>query len=228
MIPVDAGAVIVTVNNKDTALCTAQAADAVAVANAVLSEKEITQVSQGETVEIRIDVERIDEAVSQADKELAGQGVEESRSQIPDLEINMYVDISMYMRIGGGDWNAVSRANEPIKIIIDVPEELQTDEVEYYIVRVHEGTFALLEDLDEAAETITIETSLFSTYAIASAAKEGTLRSGRCSLCHICPTFLGICCFIWLALIIVVAIIVILLLRRKKREEENEEKGREV
>ena len=227
-IPVDEGRVIVTVNNMDETLCTAQVADAVAVANAVLSEQEIAQVSQGETVEIRIDVERIDGTVSQTDRELVRQGVEEAHSRIPDLEIGMYVDISMFVRVGGREWNAVREAREPIEIIIDVPEELQARTANYYIVRVHEGAFTLFEDLDDTAETITIQTSLFSTYAIAYAAEDGASADGRCGLCHICPTFLGICYFIWLAIIIVAVIIVILLLRRRKQEEKNEESGGEV
>ena len=226
-IPVDEGMVIVTVNNVDESLCTAQAADAVAVANAVLSKQQTAQVSQGETIEIRIDVERIDSAVSQEDRELTEQGVEELRGRIPNLEIGMYVDISMYVRVGASEWNAVRETGEPIEIIIDVPEELQAHAAELYVVRTHEGAFTLLEDLDDKAETITIQTSMFSVYAIAYAAEDGTLANGKCSLCHICPTFLGICYFIWLAVIVAAVIIVVLLLRRRKKEE-NENVGGEA
>ena len=35
----------------------------------------------------------------------------------------------------------------------------------------------------------------------------------KCGLCHICPTFLGICYFIWLAVIVAV---IIVMMRRKK------------
>lgn len=227
-ISVDKGEMIITVNNVNETLCTAQVADAVAVANAVLSKQQIEQVSQGETIEIRIDVERIDGAVSQKDREIAEQGIKESRSRISDLEIGMYVDISMFVRIGQNDWNAVREAREPIEIIIDVPEELQAYAADFYIVRVHEGAYTLLEDLDDAGETITIQTALFSTYAIAYTMENGTPADGKCSLCHICPTFLGICYFIWLAIIIAAVVIIILLLRRRKQGEEDERGGRPI
>ncbi len=227
-IPLDEGMVIVTVNNMDEALCTAQVADAMAVVNAVLSEQQIAQVSQGETVEIRIDVKRIDEAVSQTEHDLAEQGVEELRRRIPNLEIGMYVDISMFVRVGESEWNAVNETGEAIDIIIDVPEELRDYVADFYIVRIHEGAFTLLEDLDDKAETITIQTSMFSVYAIAYAAKDGSSTDGKCGLCHICPTFLGICCFIWLAVIVVAVMTVILLLRRRKKKEENKKSGGEV
>lgn len=48
----------------------------------------------------------------------------------------------------------------------------------------------------------------------------GSKRDGKCGLCHICPTFLGICYFIWLLLIILAVILLIWLLRRKKRKED--------
>lgn len=108
-----------------------------------------------------------------------------------------------------------------------MPEELQAHAAELYVVRTHEGAFTLLEDLDDKAETITIQTSMFSVYAIAYAAEDGTLANGKCSLCHICPTFLGICYFIWLAVIVAAVIIVVLLLRRRKKEE-NENVGGEA
>ena len=216
-IPVDAGAVIVTVNNIDETLCTAQAADAVAVANAVLTREETARMSTGETVEIRIDVERIDERVSGQEKALIEQGIGEVQEETSGLTVGMYVDISMFLRRGKGEWNAVHKTNEPVEIVIDVPEELFGLNADFYIVRAHEGVCTLLRDLDDAAETITIETECFSTYAIAYRLTDGSAR--RCGLCHICPTFLGICYFIWLAVIIAAAVIVVIVWRRREDKE---------
>lgn len=218
-IPVNQGAVIVTVNNMDKTLCTAQALDAVAVANAALTQEHISRVSEGETIEIRIDVERIDNRVSSQDKELIEQGIEKAQEEAPGLTVGMYVDISMFLRTGEGEWSAVHEINEPIEIMIDMPEELQKFTADFYIVRVHAGEFTLLPDLDDAAETITIETERFSTYAIAYRLTEET--AGQCGLCHICPTFLGICCFIWLILVAAVTFTLIVILLHKKRDNED-------
>lgn len=221
-IPVNKGEVIVTVNNMNETLCTAQAADAVAVANAVLSQEHISRVSEGETIEIRIDVERIDERVSSQDKDLIGQGIENAQEEVPGLTIGMYVDISMFLRRGEGEWSAVHEIDEPIEIVIDQPEELREFTADFYIMRAHEGECTLLPDLDDAVETITIETERFSTYAIAYRLTD--VKAGRCGLCHICPTFLGICYFIWLILITAsAAFVAIVILRRGKEEKDNKE-----
>lgn len=217
------GEVVVTVNNLDKTLCKAEVTDVNAVANAVLSRQEMERVSKGESVEIRIDVEQVDEIVSQRDKQLAEEGVKKFQNELPDLTIGMYIDISLFMRIGEGEWNAVNKTNGPIEIMIDIPEQLQARSSEFYIVRVHEGEYALLRDLDDAVGTITIQTELFSTYAIAYR-QAGADNGAKCGLCHICPTFLGICCFIWLAVIVAVVVIVIILVLRRKKEEEPEEK----
>lgn len=222
---VDQGRILVTLNNVDESLCTAKVPDVAAVANAVLSEQEIIQVSDGEEIEIRIDVERIDNQVSAEDKQLAEQGIETKRSEMPGLTIGMYIDISMYMRTREGEWNAVRKTNEPVEISIDLPEELKGISAEFYVVRVHEGEYTLLQDLDDDAETITIQTSLFSTYAIAYSLSGELEEGAKCGLCHICPTFLGICCFIWLAVILGAVIVVMVLLRRKKQKEQGGENG---
>lgn len=217
------GAVIVTLNNADETVCAARVADASAVAQAVLSEEELAEVKQGQIIEIRIDVERL-EIVPEEDAEVIEKGIEDCQEQIPGLVMGMYVDISMYMRIGSGDWNAIHATNRPVEIILDVPDELAELTADFYILRAHEGEYLLMEDLDEVTETITIQTENFSTYAILYQMREGTREkpAAKCSLCHICPTFLGICYFIWLAIIIVLALVIYLIIRRKRNGEKSE------
>ncbi len=52
--------------------------------------------------------------------------------------------------------------------------------------------------------------------------KEDEAKSKEaCSLCHFCPTFLGLCCFVWLAfiLILIASITAGIVLKKKSREE---------
>lgn len=219
------GAVIVTLNNVDETACAARVADASAVAQAVLSEEELADVEQGQIIEIRIDVER-PEIVPEEDEGVIGKGIEDCQEQIPGLAMGVYVDISMYMRIGSGDWNAIHATSRPVEIILDVPDELVELAADFYIMRAHEGEYLLMEDLDEAPETITIQTEAFSTYAVLYQVREGTgeKSAAKCGLCHICPTFLGICCFIWLAIIIALILIIWVVIRRKYKEKEEQDK----
>ncbi len=217
------GTVIVTVVYEEEK-CTATVADTEKVVKAVLTPNQRELVNGGETIEIRIDVTDISDQVPKQDKEVIEGGIEAYREEVPGLVLGMYVDISMFIRIGAGDWNAITATDEPIDVVIGIPEKLQCGGREFYIVRAHEGEYTFMNDLDDAPDTITVSTDLFSSYAIAYVETDGVEadKEAKCGLCHICPTFLGICYFIWLAVIIALVLIIYIIWRKKRQKEEQE------
>ena len=78
-----------------------------------------------------------------------------------------------------------------------------------------------MEDIDNEPDTITIHTDMFSTYAIAYEQLGRIGENHKCGLCHICPTFLGICCFVWLAMILAVLSGIWIISRRSRKEKKN-------
>ena len=213
------GTVIVTVVCEEEK-CTAAVADTEAVVKAVLTPGQQELVNGGKTIEIRIDVTDISEKVPAQDREVIESGIEAYSEEIPGLVLGMYVDISMFIRIGAGDWNAITETDEPIEVVVSIPEKLLSDGREFYIIRAHNGTYTFMNDLDDAPDTITVSTDMFSSYAIAYVETGSTDTDGKCGLCHICPTFLGNCYFIWLAFILaVMAVVIFVALRRRKGEE---------
>ncbi len=184
----------------------------------MLKPEQIQLVNDGETIEIRVDVKDISGTVPVQDKEIIESGLADCQQEMPNMTLGMYVDISMFVKVGKSDWNAVTSTADPIEVVIGVPEELKGDGREFYIIRSHDGEHTLLTDMDDDPNTITVETNLFSAYAIA---YEQTEVSAKCGLCHICPTFLGICCFIWLAIVIAILLIVwIVVWRNRKAKNE--------
>ena len=212
------GAVVVTVVCEDK--YTAGVTDTVSVVNAVLAPEQVQLINDGENIEVRIDVKDISETVAGQDQEVIESGLTQYREQIPGLTIGMYADISMFIRMGQGDWDAVTSTKEPIEVVIGIPEEFRQHGREFYIIRSHEGEYTLLTDMDDDPETITISTDMFSAYAIAyvEAGKNEAGDGARCGLCHICPTFLGICCFVWLAIILLAVLTVVLVVLRLRKE----------
>ena len=219
------GTVIVTVVCEEEK-CTATVADTEKVVKAVLTPGQQESVNGGETIEIRIDVTDISDQVPRQDKEVIEGGIEAYREEVPGLVLGMYVDISLFIRIGTGDWDAVTETKEPIEVAVGIPKELQSGGREFYIIRAHNGEYTFMNDLDDAPDTITVSTDLFSSYAIAYVETDETgLDDGaECGLCHICPTFLGICYFIWMAVIIALVLILYIIWRKKRQKEEKQEK----
>ena len=195
---------------------TAGVSDTAAVVNAVLTPAQLQSAAAGENIEIRIEVKDISGNVPEKDKSAIENGIKEYRKEIPDLVLGMYVDISLFVKIGEADWNAVTGTAEPVEVVIGIPQKLQSIDREFFIIRSHEGEYTLLTDMDDAPDTVTIHTDRFSAYAIAYKQVSRTPQVGKCSLCHICPTFLGICYFVWLMVIITVLLIIWIVIRRKK------------
>lgn len=212
------GAVFVTVVCEDEKYA-AGVNDTAAVANAVLSSEQVQLVNDGGTIEIRVDVKDISEKIPQQDQEVIENGLVEYQKEVPTLTLGRYIDISMFMRIGESDWDAITSTEEPIEVVVGIPEDMREDSREFYIIRAHEGEHTFMRDLDEESDTVTISTDMFSSYAIAYAAA-GNGGDSVCSLCHICPTFLGVCCFIWLAAVTVVILFGAVVILRWKKEEK--------
>ncbi len=59
------------------------------------------------------------------DQEVLESGVKEYQKELPKLKMGMYVDISIFMKIGENDWNAVTKTDEPVEVVIGIPEELR-------------------------------------------------------------------------------------------------------
>ena len=209
------GTVIVTVVCEEQEY-TAGVSDTAAVVNAVLTPAQLQSVTAGENIEIRIEVKDISGNVPRKDQSAIENGIKEYRKEIPDLTLGMYVDISLFVKIGEADWNAATGTAEPVEVVIGIPQKLQSIDREFFIIRSHEGEYTLLTDMDDAPDTVTIHTDRFSAYAIAYKQVSRTPQVGKCSLCHICPTFLGICYFVWLMVIITVLLIIWIVIRRKK------------
>ena len=201
---------------------TAGVSDTAAVVNAVLTPAQLKSAAAGENIEIRVEVKDISGNVPRKDKSVIENGIKEYRKEIPDLTLGMYVDISLFVKIGEADWNAVTGTAEPVEVVIGIPQKMQSIDREFFIIRSHEGEYTLLTDMDDAPDTVTIHTDRFSAYAIAYRQVSRTPQAGKCSLCHICPTFLGICYFVWLILIMAVLLIIWRVIRRNRNVRENQ------
>ena len=159
------GSVIVTVVSDEWKYG-AGVADTVTVANTVLTSEQKQLVNSGENIEIRLVVKDISGQVSEEDRSIIEKGLKADKDEGAEkLVPAAYIDISMNIRTGDGDWKAVTRTDKPIKVVVGISEEWSDDKA-FYIARSHESEYALLEDLDSETDTVTIMTELFSTYAI--------------------------------------------------------------
>ena len=137
------------------------------LADIVLTKEEKQQAAAGTNIRIVLEVKDAPAAVSAADKTLVETALISSAAK--GYTLGQYLDINLY-KVVGDSRSAITETNRKITITIDVPDNLKnTDRTKartFAVIRAHDGRAELLADLDDNANTITIETNRFSTYAI--------------------------------------------------------------
>lgn len=88
------------------------------------------------------------------------------------MTIGRYFEITLEKRKKGEEKESVSELAEKIKVVLHVPQPLQAQDREFYILGLHTQKdsgpeFVQLSDEDENPDTITFSTDRFSSYAIA-------------------------------------------------------------
>lgn len=120
----------------------------------VISEEKI----QGVNVWIKI---------TDASTTMPAEDKEIINSKLGNDKLGMYLDATLFKKIGNNEPIRVTEVNGKIKISIVIPESLRKDGRSYSIVRVHNGVATEINgSYDSATYTFTFETDKFSSYAI--------------------------------------------------------------
>ena len=149
------------------------------LADCTLTPEEKQQAQDGTDIRIILHVEDASERVSAEEKAVV-------EANLSGYAIGQYLDISLYKMIGESRTQITSTTGK-IRIMLEIPESLRLSESggtnaqtaeegirtrQFAILRIHDGQAEILPDLDDNADTITIETDRFSTYVLVFLDKE--------------------------------------------------------
>ncbi len=128
------------------------------------TSEEKGQIEFGADVEIWLEVKDASDSVSNTDKE-------EIEKMLGDSSGALYLDISVFKKIGDNEASRLSQLNDKVQISIKLDDNyINTDENvtrTYSIIHVHNGTAEIITpEFDEASKTLTFMTDRFSTYAL--------------------------------------------------------------
>ena len=126
-----------------------------------LTPEEKTAIENGTVIDIILSVELVKDGEAIEDKQAVEAALTDS-----GYVVGMHLNIEMIKMIDGKQVGKITELSSPIRVIVDVPEELQNEDREFEVVRVHNGEAAILEDADKKQDTVTIVTDKFSTYSI--------------------------------------------------------------
>ena len=136
----------------------------------VLTAEEQKQVADGKDAKIILKVQDISTSVSAEDKKQIEEKLAAEQNNSADSAL-IYIDISLFKKIGDGEETRVTETSGMIKISIEVPESMWSSEAgverTYRVLRIHNGVAEILEGTyDSVTHLFTFETDRFSTYAL--------------------------------------------------------------
>ncbi|MCM1307150.1 MAG: leucine-rich repeat domain-containing protein [Butyrivibrio sp.] len=165
------------------------------LAGAVLTEQELAKIKDGVDIKIILTVEDARNTASAEDK----TAVEDALRGLDGYKLGQYLDIGLIKEIGEARERVV-KTSKPIAVTLELPEELLGKNRSCAIIRIHDGRADILEDRDDNPNTVTVETDLFSTYAIVFYEERTPVATGVKSAAALCVA-LGVCALLMLALL---------------------------
>ena len=163
MIKADVSINVEVVKKEDTPDTTIEGSNN-EIINSVFTEEEIKAFKNGVKVEVTIDINNIQNKVTDSDKKLIDNKLkaDEKIGTILDIVLNKNVD---------GNKNSVHELNSAIKLKVAIPENIINKDAsikrEYSVIRIHNGESENIPvDYNANDNTIIFETDRFSTYAI--------------------------------------------------------------
>jgi pectin methylesterase-like acyl-CoA thioesterase/pectate lyase len=163
MIKADVSINVEVIKKEDTPHMTIESSNN-EIINSILTEEEIKAFKNGVKVEVTIDINNIENKVTDSDKKLIDNKLkaDEKIGTILDIVLNKNVD---------GNKNSVHELNSAIKLKVAIPENIINKDAsikrEYSVIRIHNGESENISvDYNENDNTIIFETDRFSTYAI--------------------------------------------------------------
>ena len=156
------GTVIPEVKPGENAPATSISIPPAELEDILLTEDEKQQVQNGTNIRIVLEVQDAGSIVSELDR----NGIQQA---LDGFTVGQYLNIDLYKLVGESRTD-INETAKKIRIVITVPESLKTTDSSmtraFAVIRVHDGRADVLNDVDNSADTITIETDRFSTYAV--------------------------------------------------------------
>lgn len=130
----------------------------------LFTKDELKQIETGIEAKVILKVTDISATVSVEDKKKIEEKLDKEATVL-------YIDLSLYKKIGDGDESRITQTKDKISISITVPEDLRSNDSKinrtYRIVRIHDGVAELIDGTyDPMTHLFTFETDRFSTYAL--------------------------------------------------------------
>ena len=185
------------------------------VVSSLLTHQEKMDVLSGREIAINFSIFDNDKLQTSDDKEIAKSALKSN------ISIGRFFEVAL-MKTANNSTSVVTKTDIPVRIVMNIPEELQSSGRTFCIIRAHkeeDGSLLIsyLKDLDDDPAKITFETNKFSSYAIGYVGGRGAS--------HQTTVIVG-GLLVLLTVGTVITIIVVLAINKNKRREREIQRAR--
>lgn len=164
----EAGTVSKDVEKNENAPDTKLSGSEKDLADIILTEEEKAKVENGTDIRVILDIKDA-QNIADSDEKAAVEKTLSENTSVQGYDVGQYLDISLY-KVIGTERSAILETSKKLTVVIAVPDSLKSKDSgkprTFAVIRVHDGAAEVLKDLDDDADTITIETDRFSAYVI--------------------------------------------------------------
>ena len=130
------------------------------------TQKELQEIGAGGTAELRFDYVMTDELSDQQENVIFDKAIAQASRKVGNLEKGVYFEVTATKTIGDEEPEPMDAFYQDMELQIQVPLFLVREDRSYYAMTDVMGTCDLEEDVDEAADTLTISTDDIGTTLI--------------------------------------------------------------
>ena len=136
--------------------------------NACLTEEEKQNVALGATQEIRVTFHNLlEEELDQDKTALMEEALKVYEINYPGFVLGNYLQILFEKKDATtGEWMQIDTLNNTVELNVDIKQDFQVKDTEYYMVRLDESTYSMYEDTDDYVQIFTFEADTSGYYAM--------------------------------------------------------------
>jgi hypothetical protein len=135
-------------------------------ARCCFSEKELEEISAGESATVSFDFLMADAPLDEQEHQQFLDHMPVPQQGMEAYQEGVYFDVEALRTVGDGDAEPFNSFSEDVEMQFDVPLYLMTDDREHYMMTNVMGACELLEDQDQDADTLTVKTHNIGTMLI--------------------------------------------------------------
>ena len=134
--------------------------------SACLTAKELDEISEGKNAQVQFTCTMTDEPCNEEEISHFENGIERAEMLTGPLQSGVYFEVEAQKSVDGAEFDEITTLYDDVEVQFDIPLYLVAEKRVYYVMTDVKGVCDIQEDVDEDADTLSINTHNIGTTLI--------------------------------------------------------------